>query len=238
MWTPYLNLHVSGKNVSAGINQFCSNADATLEQGQSFAIVINITPGHSDLASVNLAQYFVLPLSVTELQLVMGNVQRNPGPAARNKNLFSKLIQGHFSQGHEKFGEFAGLQCVAIAVYAAAFTCVKQISRWTSDTLDSIVEQGNELFKSINKHRYLGAEDIPVTVNVYDLAISVSLNFNIHGFLSRQDDHQAILQNYVHENQSLNSGFLIWLSNLCIYVHIQHQSKKIVYYLFDSYARD
>ena len=64
VWTPYLNLHVSGKNVSAGINQFCSNANATLEQGQSFAIVINITPGHSDLASVNLAQYFVLPLSV------------------------------------------------------------------------------------------------------------------------------------------------------------------------------
>ena len=175
VWTPYLNLHVSGKNVSAGINQFCSNADATLEQGQSFAIVINITPGQSDLASLSLAQYFVLPLSVTELRLVMGNVQRNPGPAARNENLLSKLIQGHFSQDHDKFGEFAGLQCVAIAVYAAAFTCVKQISRWISDTLDSIVEQGNELFKSINKHRYLGAEDIPVTVNVYDLAISVLL---------------------------------------------------------------
>ena len=67
MWTPYLNLHVSGKNVSARINQFCSNADATLEQGkQSFATIINITPGHSDLALVNLAQYFVLPLSVID----------------------------------------------------------------------------------------------------------------------------------------------------------------------------
>ena len=238
VWTPYLNFHVRGKNVSAGLNQFCSDPDATLEQGQSFAIVINITPGHSDLALVNLTQYFVLPLSVIELQLVMGNVERNPGPAARSENLFRKLIQGHFSQGHEKFGEFAGIQWVAIAVYAAAFTSVKQILRCTSNTLDSIVEQGNELFKSINKHRYLGAEDIPVTVNVYDLAISVTLNFNVHGFLSRQDDHQAILQNYVHENQSLNSGFLIWLSNLCIYVHIQHQSKKIVYYLFDSHARD
>ena len=126
VWTPYLNLHVSGKNVSAEINQFCSYAEATLEQGQqSFVIVINITSGHSDLASVNLAQYFVLPFSVIKLQLVMGNVERNPGPAARSENLFSKLIQGHFSQGHEKFGEFAGLQYVAIAVYAAAFTCVK-----------------------------------------------------------------------------------------------------------------
>ena len=239
VWTPYLNLHVSRKNVSAEINQFCSNVHATSEQGQqSFVIVITITSGHSDLASVNLARYFVSPLSVIKLQLVMGNVERTPGPAARSENLFRKLIQGHFSEGHEKFGELAGLQCVAIAVYAAAFTCVKQISRWTSDTLDSIVEQGNELFKSINKHRHLRAEDIPVTVNVYDLAISVSLNFNVHGFLSRQDDHHAILQNYVHENQLLNSGFLIWLSDLCIYVHIQHQRKKTVYYLFDSHARD
>ena len=196
MWTPYLNFHISGKNVSAEINQFCSNADATLEQGQqSFAVVINVTSEHRDLASVNLAQDCVLPLSVIELRLVMGNVQRYPGPAARSEDLFSKLILGHFSQGHENFGEFAGLQCVAIAVYTAAFTCMKQISRWTSDTLDSVVEQGNELFKSINKHRYLGVEDIPVTVNVYDLPVSVSLNFNVHGFLSRQDDHQAILQN-------------------------------------------
>ena len=70
------------------------------------------------------------------------------------------------------------------------------------------------------------------------MAISVTLNFNVHGFLSRKDDHRAILQNYIHENQSFHSGFLIWLSNLCIYVHIQHQSKKIVYYLFDSHARD
>ena len=73
----------------------------------------------------------------------MGNVQRNPGPAARTENLFSKLIQGPFSQGHKNFGEFARLQCVAIAVYAAAFTCLKQISRWTSDTLDNVVEQEN-----------------------------------------------------------------------------------------------
>ena len=112
----------------------------------------------------------------------MGNVERNPGPAARSEIFFSKLIQGHFSKGHEKFGEFAWFQCVASAVYAPPFTCVKQISRWISDTLESIVEQGNELFKSINKHRYLGAEDKPVTVNVYDLAISVSLNFNVLGF--------------------------------------------------------
>ena len=70
----------------------------------------------------------------------MGNVQRNPGPAAGSPNLFSILVQGHFSLGQENFGEVARLQCVAIAVYAAAFTCVKRIARWTSDTLDSIVE--------------------------------------------------------------------------------------------------
>ena len=60
LWTPYLNLHVSRKNVSSGISQFCSNADATLEQGQeSFRIVISVTSGHSDLASINLVQYLV-----------------------------------------------------------------------------------------------------------------------------------------------------------------------------------
>ena len=98
--------------------------------------------------------------------------------------MFNKLIQGHFSQCHEKSGQLAGLQCVAMALYAAAFTCVKQISRWTSDTTDNIIEQGNELFKSINKHRYLGVEGIPATVNIFDLPVTVSLNFNVHGVLA------------------------------------------------------
>ena len=154
MWTPYLNLHVSGKNVSAGINQFCSIRCNIRARS---TIICDCCQYHT------WAQWSSFS-KVIELQLE---------------------IQGHFGQRHEKFGkfgEFAGLQCVAIAVYAAAFTCVKQISRWTSDTLDSIVQQGNVLVKSISKHSYLRAEDIHVTVNVYDLAISVSLNFNVHGF--------------------------------------------------------
>ena len=153
--------------------------------------------------------------------------------------LFNKVIQGHFSQGHKKFGELAGLQCAVIAVYAAAFTDVKQISRWTSDTLDSIIEHGHKFFESINKHRYLGVEDIPATVNIYGLSITVSLNFNVHGILSRGDNHPTILHDHIFENQSVNSRVLIWLLHSCIYVHIKHESNnKDKYYLFDSHARN
>ena len=120
-------------------------------------------------------QYTVLPQTVLELQLIIRNVEKHPVPAAECVTLFNKVIQGHFSQGHEKFGEFAGLQCAAIAVYAASFTNVKQMSRWTSDTLDSIIEHGHMFFELINKHRYLSVEDIPATVNIYDLPITVPL---------------------------------------------------------------
>ena len=63
------------------------------------------------------------------------NVERNPGPEV------SKVICGTFSQGNNpKFGNMAGKQCCAIALYSLAFSIVKDVSYWQRDTLDSILE--------------------------------------------------------------------------------------------------
>ena len=80
---------------------------------QLFQTASSAVSSHSHLRLVNLVQYTVIPQAVLELQLTIGNVEKHPGPAAECATLFSKVIQGHFSRGHKRFGELAGLQCVA-----------------------------------------------------------------------------------------------------------------------------
>ena len=61
----------------------------------------------------------------------------------------------------------------------------------------------------------------------------------MHGVLSRGDNHPTILNNHIFENQSVNSGVLIWFLHSCIYVHLKQESKnRDKYYLFDSHARN
>ena len=187
------------------------------------------------------------PHCVIEAQLVIGNIQRNPRPATTSLKQFYKLIQpsfeknvqGSFSQGDPKFGHSAGLQCVAMSLYAAAFSCLKQITRWSDKTLDSILEKGNDLFNLINKDRYLGVDDLPGQVNIFDAVISISYNFNVHGMLSHAPPNRHIFKQHFLQNKSpqLQNRTLLCLSNTCIYLHIQG-FKKEKYIVFDSHPRD
>ena len=91
-----------------------------------------------DVCITVIKWYFILLLQCND-------ISENPGP-----KMLSKIVQGIFSQGNSKFSASAGLQCFAIALYAGAFSCLKQMSGRTSETLDRIVEGGDNLFISFN----------------------------------------------------------------------------------------
>ena len=172
VYSPYLSLNSNRKPIvmETNIHFSCSPA-AILKPGH------HCFPRFRNEISANLKQYFMLPHYAIEAQLVIGNIQRNPGPSTTSLKQFYKLIQpsfekkvqGSFSQGDPKFGHSAGLQCVAMSLYAAAFSCLKQITRWSDKELDSILEKGNDLFNLINKDRYLGVDNLPGQVNIFDV---------------------------------------------------------------------
>ena len=95
------------------------------------------------------------------------------------------------------------------------------------------------MFNLINKDRYLGADDLPGQVNIFDAVISISYNFNVHGILSHAVPNRHIFKQHFLQNKSpqLQNRTLLWLSNTCIYLHIQG-FKKEKYIVFDSHARD
>ena len=81
------------------------------------------------------------------LLLLANDIETHPGP------YFILNIQGTLHQGNAKFGESAGKQCACIALYSVCFSTLKNVSRWTLNNLDSIVEQGGILFKRLGENR-------------------------------------------------------------------------------------
>ena len=145
-----------------------------------------------------------------KLLQLLNDIHENPGPE------FSKSVFGSFHQSSKKFGSAAGRQCCAISLYSLAFSVVKDVNYWTSNTVDGVVEHGTSLYHRIGKYEFLGVEDLPSIVEMFDESINIEFKFNSHGILSRDNDYVNTLKDMICGNMNLDdnscsTGFLLLL---------------------------
>ena len=139
------------------------------------------------------------------------SVERNPGPE------FTKVIFGTFNQGNNpKFGNMAGKQCCAIALYSLAFSIVKDVSYLQRDTLESILEHGTSLYEKLGKDHFLIVEELPHQVEIFNEPVCVEFKFNSHGLLIREcfnvdNVKEMICTNSKYNKTKLNTRFLLML---------------------------
>ena len=115
-----------------------------------------------------------------KLSSLSNDKEMNPGPE------MDRVVAGSFHQSNEKFGCLASRQCCAISLYGLAFSSIKDVKHWTKDTLDSVVQHWTSLYDKIGKYGFLGVEDKPSVVEMFDEPINVEFKFNYHGILSRE----------------------------------------------------
>ena len=164
--------------------------------------------------------------------LLAGDVSENPGP------VFVKIVMGSFNQGHQKFGSIAGLQCCAIASYSIAFSVLKSVKYWSSDTLDSIIEQGSMFYKTLGKEEYLGVEDLPDVINIFGEMISIKYERNIYDILDKTKNNRSITEEHIESNTKDNiNGCIMWISQTCLSIIVEKQ-KETHFILTDSHSRD
>ena len=108
---------------------------------------------------------------------VAGGKESNPGPYD-----LLKSVQGSFSQGKVgMFGETAGRQCARNALFSICWSVVREISCWTTQDLDHILIQGDDLYKSLNKESFLSVDDLPREIQIFKYTISVEMKVeNLH----------------------------------------------------------
>ena len=111
--------------------------------------------------------YCVLRL---KLIILANDIQTKPGPPVA-------VIQGSYRQGHSKYGDEAGKQCEAVSLFALALSQSLQPEFWTTKQIDYILDQGTELFRSINIPRYLEAHELTTLVTVEQTFYCIELSY-------------------------------------------------------------
>ena len=158
--TPYLK--IERETASVETYQATQQSDLTQRAANQFHEVFpSYKNGPYCEHIIEAKASYILLRTVIETKLVIGNIEREPGPT-----FFEKSICGSFDQSHPKFGNNRGMQCASIALYSLAFSSIKRPDRWTKENFDSLLEFGNAFFSSLNIPRYLGSEDLPKRVPI------------------------------------------------------------------------
>ena len=181
--------------------------------------------------------------SLIKLKLLLrgGDVEIEPGPSNTDQvsPKFEKIVLGNFNQGDKRFESSAGKQCVAISLYAAAFATIKKIQFWVTDTLDSLLEYGDRFYRSLGSDKFLGVEDLPAVVPVFDTDVNVIYNLNTHGILNQSEIYKDILKETFLNNIQLNTSCLTWFSQSCIAIIFKRcAGQNTKYVVFDSHSKD
>ena len=73
--------------------------------------------------------------------------------AQSRSELIGNVVKGSFHQGDTSLfsPNSVGHQCVPNCVIAGLYNSIVPVSRWTSDSLDNILQQGDKLYNSIKK---------------------------------------------------------------------------------------
>ena len=56
---------------------------------------------------------------------------------------------------------------------AVCLNMFKSVARWCGYDFDRILENEDQLFKSLNMYRVLGVDDLPPRVSIYDNAVDI-----------------------------------------------------------------
>ena len=69
-------------------------------------------------------------------------------------------------------------------LYAICFSSLKNVAWWTTNTLDSIIEHGNDFYLSLQLDKFLELEELPGQLSVIDTFVTMPYNFRSYGILS------------------------------------------------------
>ena len=94
-----------------------------------------------------------------------------------------KAVLGSFHQGHEKFGETRGIQCMMNSLISICYSLIKKLSCWKFWDLDAILNFGNESFQKLGLLRSIELSELPTTITLLDRDIGISFLQRYYGLL-------------------------------------------------------
>ena len=100
------------------------------------------------------------------------------------------------------FRETAGIQCACISLFAISYSTLKEVNRWGQFNLDTILINGDALYKSLCRQTLLTVEDLPRDFKMGEETVFVQFRENKYGIfnLGLQEVHATLLENLVQNS--------------------------------------
>ena len=76
------------------------------------------------------------------LRIQSGDIEINVWPIQR-------VVRGSFHEGHQRFGQTSGTQCMCNALYSVGYSIIKKVCQWTTLDMDCIFIAGNSLHSTL-----------------------------------------------------------------------------------------
>lgn len=154
------------------------------------------------------------------------------------------IVQGDYSQSHRMFGDSAGNQCTAIVIYAMAYSKLVPCIDWTSNTMNRILNYGNDFYnyclsRANLKTHHLSCEECLGLVEINRDVFNVQL----YPQFQNSESSAAIYDKLNFENLRLQ--LRIFYNSKCSYVVLTANGYTYgiikqfdMIYFYDSHAKD
>ena len=149
-------------------------------------------------------------------------------------NSIAKIVRASHHQGDSRYGISSGMQCSCMSLMSICWTMFKKlVARWDMFELDSILENGDKLFKDIQLFRYLGIDDLPHHFVLKQSQINVQYLENMTGEICH-NAYLTSISEIISNCQSIGSGALLIINNYTLAILWGRQC----FFIFDSHSRD
>ena len=133
-------------------------------------------------------------------------------------------------------------RCCTLSFYCICFSVIKACTYWNSETLNAIIDHGNEFYQKqfACPDENCCVRKFPNKLQIYDATVDIVFTTQKEGIFSCvSSSSKLVLQNFILGNTSGNTGFMIWFSNYCASCLFQHNSKdKSTKYYLAIFHRD
>ena len=162
------------------------------------------------------------------------DIETNPGPLPQH------FVRGNFHQGSSIFSlESTGRQCVANCLIFLLHSKLKILEQWTSNDLDIVLLNGDELYKKVEKRvdvTYLLPDELPSDIDHYETKFHIEYKNSTIGIL-RGSCEVASPPIYFETSleRSLKQNFAICVFGSSAVAIAKHNGW---FWLFDPHSRD
>ena len=138
---------------------------------------------------------------------------------------------GSFHQGDTRFGATVGVQCTSNSLLALRWSKIRDCIIWRKDDLDHVLNEGDQLYKSLNTTYLLLVDDLSRTLKLFNMDISIK-------FLHLETRDVALADGLPFSRccvpHNICDGFLSFVGGNSTAI----VPKENKFYLFDSHSCD